>query len=306
MTRMSFSQRAVATLGSGAVAAALGMSQAELRQPVWAPSARPFFWRRSGSDCCRHFRPRIETEVSSTLTLLGALFGPVVFGVFVHLALKAHLQRELLRIGNRRLEEEMMERGRAEQAVHASNERLEQRVEERTRALEAANEELRKEIARRERVEEDLRRQKEILQAIFDYVPVMLNFFDREGGLQMVNREWERVLGWTMDEIVDQGLDIFEEANPDPLDRQRAVDFVANSTSEWADFKTRIKDGRVIDTRWAVVRLSDGATICIGQDISERKQAERELRKQKEILESIFDHIPVMINFGDGNASSSW
>lgn len=302
MTRMSlFTAGGLVALGSGAVAAALGMSQAELRQPAWAPVGATVFLAMIRIGLLQAFSPKNQTEVSSTLTLLGALFGPIVFGVFVHLALKAQLQRELLRIGNRRLEEEMMERGRAEQAVHASNERLEQRVEERTRELEAANEELRKEMARRERVEEDLRRQKEVLQAIFDYVPVMLNFFDREGGLQMVNREWERVLGWTMDEIVDQGLDIFEEANPDPLDRQRAVDFVANSTSEWADFKTRIKDGRVIDTSWAVVRLSDGATICIGQDIGERKQAERELRKQKAILESIFDHIPVMINFGDGN-----
>jgi PAS domain S-box-containing protein len=181
------------------------------------------------------------------------------------------------------------------------NEQLEQRVEERTRALEAANDELRKEIARRECLEEDLRHQKEILQTIINHVPLILKFVDKEGRIQMLNREWERVLGRTLDEIVNQGVDIYEEGYPDPLERQRVLDFVKNSNGEWMDFKTRVKDGRVIDTSWAVVRLSDGATICIGQDISARKQAERDLWKQKEILQTIFDHIPVMINFVDQN-----
>ena len=44
----------------------------------------------------------------------------------------------------------------------------------------------------------------------------------------------------------------------------------------------------------------------IARDITERKLAEEELKKEKEILEKIFDNIPVMIGFvGDDGASSS-
>ena len=45
----------------------------------------------------------------------------VVFGIFVHLALQAHLQRDALQIANRRLEAEMAERRRAEEAALAAN-----------------------------------------------------------------------------------------------------------------------------------------------------------------------------------------
>jgi PAS domain S-box-containing protein len=288
-------------LGIGAAAVALDMSQAGLREPAWAPIGAGIFLATVRIGLLQAFSPKNQSGASSSLALLGALFGAAGFGVFVHLALKARLQRELLRSVNRRLEEEMQERRRGEETVRAANEQLEQRVEERTRALEAANEDSRKEIARRERVEDDLRQQKEILQTIFDHVPVILKFVNKEGRIQMVNREWERVLGRSLDELVNQGVDIYQEGYPDPAEHQRLLDFVANSTSDWADFRTHVRDGRVIDTSWAVVRLSDGATICIGQDISERKQAEHELRRQKEILQTIFDHIPVMINFIDQN-----
>jgi PAS domain S-box-containing protein len=187
----------------------------------------------------------------------------------------------------------------AKAEIARRNEQLERRVEERTRALEAANEELRQEIARREQIEEDLRQQKEILETIFNHVPVSIGFLDKLGRIQMVNGEWERLIGHTFDEIVTQGLDVIDEGYPDPVDRKRARDFVASSTSEWADFASRTRDGHILHSTWAVVRLSDGSRIGIGQDITERKRVEQEFRKQKELLQFIFDHIPVMINFVD-------
>jgi signal transduction histidine kinase len=50
-------------------------------------------------------------------------------------------------------------------------------------------------------------------------------------------------------------------------------EFIASSSAEWKEFRTRLRDGRVIDTSWANVHLSDGTTIGFGRDVTERVQA---------------------------------
>ncbi len=164
----------------------------------------------------------------------------------------------------------------AKAEIKRLNQQFEQRVVERTRELATANGELRQEIAERKRAEADLRQQKELLQTIFDHIPVMIRFLDADGRIKLVNRAWERPLGWSLEEILGQNLDIFAELYPEPQERQRVLNFIAAATGEWADFKTRVRSGRLIDTAWASVHLSDGTRIGIGQDITARKQAEAE------------------------------
>ena len=183
-------------------------------------------------------------------------------------------------IARRQGEWEVVETPELKQAkaeIRRLNEALEQRVIDRTNELGVANEELRKEITERKQAEDELRRQKEILQKIFDHIPVMTNFVGADGRIKLVNREWERTLGWSLEEIRQQNVDIFAECYPDPQYRQQVLTFVAQAKGEWVDFKTRVRDGRVIDTTWVRVHLSDGTSIGIGKDITERKRAEEAL-----------------------------
>jgi signal transduction histidine kinase len=46
------------------------------------------------------------------------------------------------------------------------------------------------------------------------------------------------------------------------------------------DFRPKVKDGRVIDTSWCSVRLSDGSVVTIGQDVTERVRADRERERR--------------------------
>ncbi|HEX5692514.1 MAG TPA: PAS domain S-box protein, partial [Roseiflexaceae bacterium] len=132
--------------------------------------------------------------------------------------------------------------------------------------------------------EQNLLRQTELLQKIFDHIPLMIAVFDSSKRLQMVNRGWERTLGWSLDELVH--VNLLSELYPEPTQRALVSTSVEAATGQWDEFRTRVRDGRTISTAWATVRLSDGAYIGIGQDITERKQLEAQyLQAQK--MESV-------------------
>ncbi|MBN9389812.1 MAG: GAF domain-containing protein [Chloroflexi bacterium] len=170
-----------------------------------------------------------------------------------------------------------------------TDQRLTQNMAVRARELEAVNEELRKEIVERKRVEAELRKQKEILQKIFDHIPVMINFVGADGRIWLINRESEQVLGWSLEEILNQNIDLINECYPDPEDRQKVLDFTTDSKGKWVDFKPVVRDGRVIETSWAMIHLSDGTSFGIGVDITQRKQIEEAAREQRALAEALRD-----------------
>jgi PAS domain S-box-containing protein len=134
-------------------------------------------------------------------------------------------------------------------------------------------------IEDRKRAEDELRRQKEVFQKIFENIPVTISFVGQDGQIALVNPEWERTIGWTLEEMRKQNLDLFAELYPDPQYRQRVLDLIAASTGEWTDRRVTVRDGRVIDWAVAVVHLSDGTSVAIGRDVTEQKSTEAALQE---------------------------
>jgi PAS domain S-box-containing protein len=152
-----------------------------------------------------------------------------------------------------------------------------------------------RDISEKKRAEDELRKQKEVFQKIFESIPVMIAFFGPDGRLELVNPGWERTVGRTLKEIREHSLDIFVEHFPDPQYRQMVRDYVAAPTGEWREFKLRTRDGRVIDISGYTVRLSDGSTVGIGRDVTEQKRVEAELRESEARFRLVADSAPVMI-----------
>ncbi len=142
-------------------------------------------------------------------------------------------------------------------------------------------------ITERKHAEETRKQQTEVLQTIFDHIPVMINFVGQDGRIELINREWERRFGWTLEEIQRQNINVLLEAYPDPVEYREVMKFISEASGKWEDFQPRVKDGRKMDTAWAMVRLSDGTSIGIGQDITKRKKAEEALRAANERLQHL-------------------
>ncbi len=134
-----------------------------------------------------------------------------------------------------------------------------------------------RDITKRRQAEAASRERAELLQAIIDNIPVMLCFSDRTGQIKWVNREAERVSGWTLSEIQTQP-DIFAEWYPDPEYRAGVLAFIREGTGKFSEFRMRTHEETVTPTSWANVLLADGTSVGIGLDITERKRSEERFR----------------------------
>ncbi len=117
--------------------------------------------------------------------------------------------------------------------------------------------------------------QREIVQTLFDNVPVCIDVFSADGTLEWVNREFVRLLGWDAHEI--RGRDVMSVFYPDAEQRERAMHYIGKGEGVWNEFLVTARSGKLIHMEWSNLKLSDGTIIGIGTDISVRKQAE-ELR----------------------------
>jgi PAS domain S-box-containing protein len=136
-------------------------------------------------------------------------------------------------------------------------------------------------VTERRRAEQASDGQRELLQAVFDHIPAMIAVVDTEATPVLVNAEWTRVMGWTLETA--RQADLMAELFPDPSERKKARRLAVNATGVWTELRVRVRDGRTLDTLWAVVTLSDGSNVYIGQDVSDRERMAAQLRQAQKM-----------------------
>jgi diguanylate cyclase (GGDEF)-like protein/PAS domain S-box-containing protein len=155
-------------------------------------------------------------------------------------------------------------------------------------------------ITRRKRAEQALKqseahlsRERQLLQTIIDTIPVMITIYDPATMHFQVNREVEKVLGWTNEEI--QHIDIMEAAYPDVEYRKRNQGLMQSLRPGWHDMTMIAKDGTSIVSNWANKRLPDGRQVGIGLDMRESRRAEDRLRRDEYELRTLVSNSPDLI-----------
>ncbi|WP_428265491.1 PAS domain-containing hybrid sensor histidine kinase/response regulator [Haliangium sp.] len=139
--------------------------------------------------------------------------------------------------------------------------------------------------------EERLRRHKELLQSVFDHIPVLVILFESGGRARYINREAEVVLGWTLQEWQAGG--VLEACLPDAEARARVEELLVKTPSRWIEVESRTRYGRDLDTMWYGAALPSGGTLAIAQDVTARKAAARDVQlledrlRRKQKLEAL-------------------
>jgi PAS domain S-box-containing protein len=183
-------------------------------------------------------------------------------------------------------------RRRAEYALERARDELEKKVQERTAELSSSNQQLRLEIAERERSAIVLREKASLLNLTHDTVFVR----DMNDVITYWNRGAEERYGWSSEEAVGRVThELTQTSFPAPLQEINA-ELIETGRWEGELIHTR-RDGTqvMVASRWALQRDESGNPVAIletNNDITERKQAEEKVRASEEKYRDLINASP--------------
>ena len=150
---------------------------------------------------------------------------------------------------------------------------------------------------RRQQAEEALREREEFFRLISENVTDLIAVVDLDGRRVYNSPSYEALLG---DPAKLLGTDSFEEIHPEDRERIRRVfrEMVASGVGQRAEFRFLLKDGtvRYIESQVSAMRDKYGRVtnvIVVSRDVTERKNAEEQIREQAALLDKAQDAICV-------------
>lgn len=134
----------------------------------------------------------------------------------------------------------------------------------------------------------------ETFHAIVHNIPIMISFFNEKGEFEWVNPAWVDTLGWDLGSMI--GKDVLAEFYPLKEDRDEVLKFMLGPNGTWKDFYTTTRFGKTIPSSWTNIRLSNGKSIGIGQNIEDRKKLEQQLSHANEELNTVKERLELAIH----------
>lgn len=172
---------------------------------------------------------------------------------------------------------------------------LEVQLEERTAALVEANDQLVAEIVKHTKAENALRSAKEQLEAALEAVPGVVSWISHDLRYLGVNRHLAEMFGIPAEDFI--GRDIgFMEASSEFYEFIQG--FFESDRSDDAREVSTVVNGETRDYLIVAQKYdSDRAAFTVGIDITERRQAENDLRSAKDQLQAILEAVPGMVSW---------
>lgn len=165
------------------------------------------------------------------------------------------------------------------------NTQVEQRVQQRTSELAAANICLREEIAERQRTEIALRHTNETLQALVNASPRAILMLDLQGKVKIWNPAAERMFGWTEAEVVNRPSPINLDDIQEDCSTLQSNLFQGKIYGR-VELRPYKKNGDAIVLIFSAAPLTDtkgeiSGIVAVIADITEQKQRAEQIRLLK-------------------------
>ena len=190
---------------------------------------------------------------------------------------------------------------RAEEALKENELRLEARVRERTAELADANRKLQEEIHQRSRAEEQAEKERDFAERLLETAQAIVLLLDTEGRVVRFNPYLEKVSGYRLEEVEKrEWADIFLPERFRHGFRALFVRAIGDTPIKGRITPVVTKAGEEREIEWYDRTLKDHegkivGLLCIGQDITERKRAENDARR----LRSELAHVNRIVTMGE-------
>lgn len=194
---------------------------------------------------------------------------------------------------------DITKRKEAEDLLQQYRDHLEELVQQRTNELKSANEHLQQEIVERKQAEEALKRSEEKFRSIFENSGLGIFQTSPEGKILSANPAFARMLGYQSPEAVISSInDVAYDLYTDPAKRNEITGKIMKSNEPvTTETQFRCKNGNVITCNLTVRVVRDKSRQVLyfegfAEDITERKQAEEALKDSERRLADIIDFPP--------------
>jgi two-component system cell cycle sensor histidine kinase/response regulator CckA len=151
-----------------------------------------------------------------------------------------------------------------------------------------------RDIADLKRAEEALRESEERFRSLFEYAPDSFHFMDSQGTFLNVNRAFEKLSGYSREEVIGKNLPLLDEQQKS-IAAAELEQVRSGQPPRAMEFNYTTKDGREIIVGCKAVTLGfkrQNLMLVISRDITARKRAESALEESEAHFRLLFEYAP--------------